>query len=109
LGFYAPDIEWDMTDRVFNPKMYRGHAGVREWQQDLRSVWSSWRNEPERFVGAGDHVVAVIRSVGEGKGSGVELGERWAQVWTVADGKIIAMRHYRDVDAALASVGASGA
>jgi uncharacterized protein len=105
LEFYAPDIEWDMSDRVFNPKVYRGHDGVRSWRTELRDVWSEWRNEPEQFIDADDRVVAIVRSVAKADGSGVELTERWAQVWTVRDGKIVRLRHYRDPAVALEAVG----
>jgi hypothetical protein len=27
IEFFSPDIEWDMSDRVFNPRVYRGHGG----------------------------------------------------------------------------------
>ncbi len=105
MAFYAEDIEWDMSDRVFNPRVYRGHAGVREWRRELREVWGEWRNEPERFIDCDERVVALVRSVGKGQGSGVELIERWAQVWTVREGKIVHLRHFRDPDEALKAVG----
>ena len=105
LAFCATDIEWDFSDRVFNPRVYWGHDGVREWSRELNEVWANWRNEPERFVDGGDHVVAIVRSVAQGKESGLELAERWAQTWTVRDGKIVHVRHYRDPAEALEAVG----
>ena len=105
LRFYAEDVVWDMSDRALNPRIYHGHEGVREWRRELREVWDAWRNEPERLVDGGDRVVAIIRSIARGHGSGVELSERWAQVWTIRDGKVVHLRHYRDPDEALAAAG----
>jgi hypothetical protein len=71
MAFYAEDIEWDMSDRVFNPRVYRGHAGVREWRRELREVWGEWRNEPERFIDWPGERRRADREVGSGvDGSG---------------------------------------
>ncbi len=105
LALYSEDIVWDMSDRVFNPRVYHGHDGVRQWMRDLREVWSDWSNEPERFVDAGDRVVVVVRSIAKGHGSGVELSERWAQVVTIRDGRVTHLKHYRDAAEAMAEVG----
>jgi ketosteroid isomerase-like protein len=105
LEFFDPDIEWDLSDRVFNPKVYRGHEGVRLWAREVQEIWRKWRDEPEQFIDAGDRVVAIARSFAEAGGSGVPLSERWAQVWTVRDGRIVRMRHYRDPGEALEAVG----
>ena len=105
LDSFSPDVEWDFTDRVFNPEIYRGHDGVRAWQRELEDVWDDWENEVERVVDAGDSVVAIVRSKGRGRGSGVELSERWAQVWTIRDGLVTSVRHFRDPARALKAVG----
>jgi ketosteroid isomerase-like protein len=107
IALFAPDIKWDMSDRVFNPHVYRGRDGVRQWQRELDEVWSDWRNELESIADAGDKVVAISRAVAVGEGSGVQLSERWAQVWTVRDGKLASMQHFRDPAKALESVGLS--
>ena len=78
---------------------------MREWRRELREVWGEWRNEPERLIDCDERVVALVRSVGRGQESGVELIERWAQVWTVRDGKIVHLRHFRDTAEALEAVG----
>jgi ketosteroid isomerase-like protein len=107
IRHFSPDIEWDFSERVFNPKVYKGHDGVRAWQRELEDVWGGWENHVERIVGAGDTVVAIVRSQGRGRGSGVELSERWAQLWTIKDGVATRVRHYRNPAEALAAAGLS--
>jgi len=47
----------------------------------------------------------VIRHVGRGKLSGAEVEQRFAQLWTVRDGKIVRMEMYPDREDALEAVG----
>src|SRR5262245_429446 len=60
--------------------------------------------EPERCFGVGDRVVAVLRSGGRGKASGVEIHRQIAQIFTVRDGRIASVVGYDDPEAALAAV-----
>ena len=49
-----------------------------------------------------DEALAVLRVKLQGRGSGVQLDDRIAQWWTLRDGKLVGMRLYQDVDAAVA-------
>jgi ketosteroid isomerase-like protein len=53
-------------------------------------------------------VLAVLRVRLQGRGSGVELDDRVAQLWTLRDGKLVRMRLRQDADAALAEFEAGG-
>jgi SnoaL-like domain len=43
----------DMTERVFNPDIYQGHAGIRRFYEGVREVWESyvWNIEETRLTG----------------------------------------------------------
>jgi ketosteroid isomerase-like protein len=101
------DVEFrlDMSDRVFNPAVYEGHDGIRRFYTEVRDVWESYLWEPEELFPAGEQVVALLRSGGRGRGSGVEVERRTAMVWTVQDGRATALCFFRDREAALAAVG----
>ena len=71
FSVYSPNMEWGWSDE------FPGLAGVyhdpdlrndrlREWL----SPWEHWRCEAEELVVHGDHVVALCRYRGTGKGSG---------------------------------------
>ena len=47
------------------------------------------------------HVVVVLKMTGRGRGSGVPVEETIAHLWTVRDGKAIAMQVYSDPEHAL--------
>jgi ketosteroid isomerase-like protein len=99
------EFRLDMSDRVFNPAVYTGHDGLWRFYSEVRDVWASYVWEPEELIEAGDNVVALLRSSGRGRGSGVEVERRTAMVWTVQDGRATALCFFRDRDQALKVVG----
>jgi len=95
----------DMSDRVFNPAIYEGHDGIRDFYAEVRDVWESYVWEPEDLIEAGEGVVALLRSGGRGRGSGVEVERRTAMVWSVSESLATAVRFFRDRDEALRLAG----
>jgi len=91
----------DMSDRVFNPAVYKGHEGIRRFHSEVRDVWESYVWEPEELIDVGSDVVALLRSSGRGRGSGVEVQRETAMVWSAREGRAIAMRFFRNRDDAL--------
>ena len=100
-----PQIELDLSERIFNPAVYNGHDGAMQFWAEIQEIWETWVSEPERLLDAGDQVVALVRSRGRGRSSGVEVEDTSANVWTIRDGKVTAYRLYRDHDEALAAAG----
>jgi ketosteroid isomerase-like protein len=98
-------FQLDMSDRIFNPAVYEGHDGIRRFYSEVRDVWASYSWEPEELMEAGDHVVALLRSGGTGRGSGVEVERRTAMVWTVREGRATALCFFRERNEALKAVG----
>ena len=79
-----PNIEWDLTRRLVDPEIYRGHEGVKQFFEQQLEAWEEAPTmEAEDLIDAGDRVVAFVRVRGRGKGSGAEVDARIAQVWTV--------------------------
>ena len=85
--------------------VYRGHAGVASWLEEWGAAWAAWSIEPEEFIDAGDSVVVFIRMKTQGRGSGVEVERRDAQVWQLRGGKVVRGDYYNDRQQALKSVG----
>jgi len=106
VDLFDPEVRIDMSRRVFNPDIYEGHEGLRRLGGEVRDVWEEFRIEPERFVDAGDTVVVVEKRYGRGRGSGIDVEQRSAVIWTLRDGKIIAMETDVDPQEALTAVGA---
>ena len=90
------EFRLDMSDRVFNPAVYEGHDGIRRFYSEVRDVWESYVWEPEQLIEAGPDVVALLRSTGRGRGSGVEVERETAMVWSVREGRATVVRFFRD-------------
>ena len=63
-----PAVRLDFSERVFNPAVLEGYAGIMRWRAEIGEVWGSYRSEPEEFLDAGD--VVFTHEYGCGKGSG---------------------------------------
>jgi ketosteroid isomerase-like protein len=96
-----PAFRLDMSDRVFNPAVYEGHDGIRRFYAEVRDVWDRYTWEPEELIERGDLVVALLRSSGTGRGSGIELERSTAMVWRVRQGRAMSVRFFRNREAAL--------
>jgi ketosteroid isomerase-like protein len=100
-----PEIELDLSERVLNPSVYRGHEGARRFWSEVHDVWEVFETTPEEVFHTGDHVVAFVVSRGRGKGSGVEVESRAANLWTIREGVAISYRLYQDRKTALEVAG----
>ena len=86
-----------------DPQTYRRPRGRAAGAGDPATRASrSSRLEPIDLIGVGDrHVVVVLRMPGRGRGSGVPVEEEIAHLWTVDDGKAVAMQVYSHAQDAL--------
>lgn len=98
------DFELDMSDRVFNPSSYRGHDGIRQFHTEVLEVWEQYVWEPEQVIEEGNRIVALVRTTGKGRGSGLEVDRQTAMIWTVRGDKALSLRFYRDRERALEAV-----
>jgi ketosteroid isomerase-like protein len=83
---------------------FRGRAGLKRWIDSIREIWDEWRMEQERFIVAGDQVVALIHIVACGHLSGVRLDRETAHIWSIADGHVTRCEVYFDRSAAMDAV-----
>jgi ketosteroid isomerase-like protein len=101
LEFAHPDMVLDLTSNVLNPATYEGFDGFRSFVEQVGEAWAEFRMEPEEFFEQGNVVVVLVRAVGTGRGSGVEIDAPVAMVAEVRDGKIATMHVEPDREAAL--------
>jgi len=95
------DFELDMSDRVFNPATYRGHDGIRQFHAEVLEVWEHYVWEPEQLLERENCVLALVRTSGKGRGSGLEVDRQTAMIWTVRGNKAVSLQFYRDRERAL--------
>ncbi len=107
------EFSWELVDpevEVHDPPLtpdaraYHGHAGLREAMRNVELAFEEVSFEAEDFLDAGDDVVVLVRMIGRGKGSGVEVDARIAHLWTLREGKGVRVR-VLDRDDALEAAG----
>ena len=101
------DVEVSPAQQSPLARVYRGHDGARTFFGQVFEVWdeSGYRREPDAFHVAGDEVVVTVRLHARFKGTGIELDERWADVWTLRRGRVVRLRSFTDPAEALQAAG----
>ena len=89
-----------------DPGPVHGREAVREWMRGLLEAWDVLLVDVEQLIEAGDNVVVLFQLRGRGRGSGVEVSSGHdAHVWTLRDGKVVAVRWYQGTADALRETG----
>ena len=103
-----PDMKWDMS-RVELPdgSSYTGPEEFRDFIEAWEEGFASESMEAQEIIDAGERVVVVVEHRGRGRISGIEVDQHFAMVWTLRDGRAVAMTMYRTRDEALKAVGLS--
>jgi ketosteroid isomerase-like protein len=96
-----PDVVIDMTIRVLNPEVYRGHEGLWRFADDIGAEWEYGETEIHSLAERGHEVLLVRTTPMRGKLSGVEFSEPVAQRYVVEDGVITRMTLLTDVERAV--------
>jgi ketosteroid isomerase-like protein len=103
-----PDIEWEWADEMASlfggPRVYCGLEEIWAATKEWLTAWDRYWMTADEFIEAGDRIVVLMRLHARAH-SGSELEQRVAGVWTMRDGKAIAVRYYMDRDEALAAAG----
>ena len=105
-----PEFVLDFSRRLIDPVLLRGRDQVQAWADREGEIWEGrhTRWQPEELIGAGDKVLAFIRTGGRGKASGVEVEAYVWNVWTFRDDKPVEWTYFgEDRRAALEAVGLS--
>jgi ketosteroid isomerase-like protein len=101
-----PEIEIDLSRNIFNPHIYRGHAGAEQWRSGIEDVWEDLSGVAEELIDAGDKVVAAVAMQAKGKGSGAPVRTLFFSIWTLRDSKVVrVVGGYRDRSTALEAAG----
>ena len=109
LAFFDPAVEIHQSESLLGTQgSFRGYEGLGQAGREVFAVFREGHYVPQRFVDAGDQVVATVEFRGIGKESGVSVSETVAHVWTLKAGRIMAWDVYLDPAEALEAVGLSG-
>jgi ketosteroid isomerase-like protein len=101
-GFFAPDAVWDLSGSHLG--IYAGVAAIRDFLVDYWTTWDDHHHEIEGIVDFGGGVLSVaIREDGCLKGSDARVQARHLQVFEWAQGRILRISGYPDIDEARAA------
>ena len=99
-----PDFEWKPLQDSPVPGPHRGHGNVRGYLEDWLATFPALRLDVEELTEEGDHVVTVVRGRARARASGVQLGNRFCQVWTLRGGTAVRMHEYATREEGLATL-----
>jgi ketosteroid isomerase-like protein len=109
-GDYS-SVEWADAEIEFviadgpEPGRMRGRAVLGPSLLEFGSAWEDYHSEVEEYREIDDGVLALTYASGRGRLSGVEIGEKRANVFYLRDGKVTDLVVYWDRERALADVG----
>jgi ketosteroid isomerase-like protein len=103
------DGEWmPAMAGVVENKVYRGHAGLRRYFDELFESFSKVRPHDTEFRDLGNRVVALYRLSVRGRDSGVAIDQQGGTVYELRGGKIVHGRSYLSHGEALEAAGMEG-
>ena len=103
-----PEVEWLGAVQTLvegKAKVYRGHAGVRQWVRDIDETLADIRLEFFEIRDLGDRLVASGRLRARGKASGAETESPFACVVDSKNGKATRVLSFLDPKDALEAAG----
>jgi ketosteroid isomerase-like protein len=97
LELCHPEIEFSSLMAQLEARPYSGHAGIRRYFKDIDATWDEWRVDVEQLLSGEDGRVVIVMSTHmRGKGSGLPLTQRLANVWEFKDEKLLRATLHRD-------------
>jgi uncharacterized protein len=103
-----PEVELEPLRAVLEGSVYRGHAGLREWLEDMDEDWEDFKIEViDLRELSGDHVLVEARIRARARASGVEVDASGAWLCDVRDEKVTRVRFYTDAESAVAAAASS--
>jgi uncharacterized protein len=103
LRGFDSDIEVFQTEVLPWGGIYRGTMGAASFFQKLAAAVDTTVTA-EDFFEAGNTVVAITRTRGRVRSNDVRFDVRSVHVWTIRDGKAVAIQFYLDTAAMLAAL-----
>jgi ketosteroid isomerase-like protein len=104
LDLMDPDVEFTSLIAESEAKLFCGHQGVRQFFDQMLSVFPDWRPTVESAESHGDSALVKVRFEGTGAGSGMTVEQVAWQVARARDGKVTGWCFYRTEEEARAAI-----
>src|SRR5829696_5564930 len=104
LSYLDPQVVLDASHRV-DGRVGHSREEVPAILAEWLGTWDEWREEVEEIRDLGDPVLVTSTQRGRGKGSGIEMENRFAMLYEIRDGRITRWTIYDDLPKALEAAG----
>jgi ketosteroid isomerase-like protein len=99
-------VSQEIGEIIDTDGIFRGRNAFRDVVRELDESFEEMRWEPEQFIEApGGEVVVLVRALGRGRGSGIEIDNQIAHVWSFRGNTSVRMVIYEEQAEALEAVG----
>ena len=101
-----PEIEWRGYTHIPESGVLEGREQVRTWLERFLEAWEELEIQVTDLIDSGEQTIALVRFRALGRESGVRVdGGTDAHVWTVRDGKAVAVTLYQGTHEAFEAAG----
>jgi ketosteroid isomerase-like protein len=101
LSHVDPGIVWNPVEESPTEGPEAVRASTERWKRE----WDDYELTPEDFQDMGDRVLVTVRFRARGRGSGIAVGARLYDLFTLRDGKIVRMDQFSERSEALEAAG----
>jgi ketosteroid isomerase-like protein len=107
IALLDPDVEWTLPAHFPDAETWHGRDRVVEGLRSMASSFDSLNLEVHELIDAGDRVVALVHIQGRAAVTGLDLSGMGVDghIWTLRDGRVVAVRMYGGTGDALAEIG----
>jgi ketosteroid isomerase-like protein len=96
-----PDIETYSEPGMINSGTFRGFDGFKSWSAQWEEAWEEIRYEPVEFIDVDEALlVARVRVVGKGAGSGLEVDREFGYLYEIREGRATRFHLYESAEKA---------
>ena len=106
VALLDPQIEWSEPPEFPGGRAYHGREQVKQYLTQSRANWAEGSSEPVQFIPSGNRIVVFVHARFRLKNSNDWQVVDLADVYTIRDSKIVAMRAFADRQEALKWAGA---
>jgi ketosteroid isomerase-like protein len=106
LAHFHPDVTADFSARGDTGPTV-GRDALRETVLAWVTTWEDYSERIDDIRDVGDTVCVIATQRGRGKGSGVEVDNRWGQLYRLEAGLVTSVTMYSSAEGALEAAGLS--
>ena len=107
IALLDPHVEWTLPAHFPDAETWTGRERVVEGLRTMSDSWESLHLEVLELIDAGDRVVALVHIHGRSAATGLDLAGMGVDghLWTLRDGRVMAVRMYGGTADALKEIG----